>query len=46
MRLRYPLTAPIVLRLVNQIMLDEERINLKAAFYMTFPAFLRSGEFT
>ena len=45
-RLRFPLTASILLRIVNQIRLDEEGINVKSALCVAFAAFLRSGEFT
>ena len=45
-RLRFPLTAPILLRIVSEIRLDEEGVNLKSALGVAFAAFLRSGEFT
>ena len=45
-RLRFPLTAPILLRMVNEIRLDEEGINIKSALCLAFAVFLRSGEFT
>ncbi|TMC13891.1 MAG: hypothetical protein E6J34_24290, partial [Chloroflexi bacterium] len=45
-RLRFPLTASILLRIVNEIKLDEEGINIKSALCVAFAAFLRSGEFT
>jgi len=45
-RLRFPLTAPILLRLVNEVRLDEEGINIKSALCVAFAVFLWSGEFT
>jgi hypothetical protein len=45
-RLRFPLTAPILLYMVNEVRLDEEGINIKSALCVAFAAFLRSGEFT
>ena len=45
-RLRFPLTASILLRMVNEIRLDEEGINVKSALCVAFAGFLRSGEFT
>ena len=45
-RLRFPLTAPILLRMVNEIRPDEEGINVKSALCVAFAGFLRSGEFT
>ena len=45
-RLRLPLTAPILLRILNEIGDDYDGINLKAALCVAFAGFLRSGEFT
>ena len=45
-RLRLPLTAGLLERIVHEIRLDFDGINLKAAFCVAFAAFLRSGEFT
>ena len=39
-RLRFPLTAPILVRMVGRLGLDEEDINVKSALYMAFTAFL------
>jgi len=44
--LRYPITSDILLRMLPEITLDEEGVNLKAALCTGFAAFLRSGEFT
>ena len=45
-RLRLPLTAPILLRIINQIGDDHDGVNLKAALCVAFAGFLRSGKFT
>jgi hypothetical protein len=45
-RVRLPLTASILLRIVNELRNDEEGINIKTALCVAFAAFLRSGEFT
>ena len=45
-KLRFPLTASILLRIINGTGCDEEGINVKAALCVAFAAFLRSGEFT
>ena len=39
-RLRFPLTAPILLRMVNEIRPDEEGINVKSALCVAFAGFL------
>jgi hypothetical protein len=43
---RYPITADVLLCMVNEIGNDEEGINVKAALCVAFAAFLRSGELT
>jgi hypothetical protein len=45
-RLRLPLTAPILCRIIREIRNDYDGVNLKAAICVAFAAFLRSGEFT
>jgi integrase len=46
-RLRLPITAPILRRIVDKIRnSDHDSINLKAALCVAFAGFLRSGEFT
>jgi hypothetical protein len=46
-RLRLPLTAPILRRIVAEIKHDDfDSVNLKTALCVAFAAFLRSGEFT
>ena len=45
-KLRLPLTSSVLLRIVNEVRVDEEGINVKAALCVAFAAFLRSGEFT
>ena len=45
-RLRLPLTAPILLRIINQIGDDHDGVNLMVALCVVFAGFLRSGEFT
>jgi hypothetical protein len=45
-KLRLPLTAPILIRILSEIRNDEDGINLKSALCVAFAAFLRSGEFT
>jgi integrase len=45
-RLRLPLTASILLRILNEITNDEEGVNVKMVLCVAFAIFLRSGEFT
>ena len=45
-KLRLPLTASVLLRVLNEVTNDEEGINVKTALCVAFAAFLRSGEFT
>jgi len=45
-RLRLPLTAPILCRIIRETRNDYDGINLKTAICVAFAAFLRSGEFT
>ena len=45
-KLRLPLTAPILCKVVNEIRDDYDGINLKAALCVAFAGFLRSGEST
>jgi hypothetical protein len=45
-RIRLPLTASILLRIISQLRVTEEDINIKAALCVAFAAFLRCGEFT
>ena len=45
-KLRLPLTSSVLLRIVNEVRVDEEGINVKSALCVAFAAFLRSGEFT
>ncbi len=45
-RFRLPLTAPLLLRILNEITDDEEGINVRTALCLAFADFLRSGEFT
>jgi hypothetical protein len=46
-RLRLPITAPILHRIIDKIRNpDHDSINLKAALCVAFAGFLRSGEFT
>ena len=44
-RLWLPLTAPILLQIVNEVRNDEEGINVKIALSVAFAVFLQSGEF-
>ena len=39
-KLRLPLTAPILLRIINEIWEDEDGVNVKAALCVAFAAFL------
>ena len=39
-RLRLPLMAPILVRMVDRLRLDEEDINIKSALCMAFATFL------
>ena len=45
-RIRLPLTASILLRILPQLRATEQDINIKAALCVAFAAFLRCGEFT
>ena len=45
-KIRLPLTASILLRILSQLRHTEQDINVKAALCMAFAAFLRCGEFT
>jgi len=45
-RIRLPLTASILLRILPQLRSTEQDINVKAALCVAFAAFLRCGEFT
>src|SRR5579859_4057321 len=45
-RLRLPLTAPILLKVIVEARDDFDAVNIKAALCVAFAGFLRSGEFT
>jgi len=45
-KLRLPLTAPILHKVINEARDDFDSVNIKAALCVAFAGFLRSGEFT
>jgi len=45
-KIRLPLTASILLRILPQLHRTEQDVNVKAALCVAFAAFLRCGEFT